>query len=166
MTSPSDPNDLPEAVSRRVDAARKFPQWTAPPDELVSDLLVSPERPSAPITKESAWTLDWEVTGVRSPGIQMESHRVLTQVFDDGELALTADPPAGDRGWQIRGTVWFRDPSRGPVSIVLLVEDHVVGSVSAQSGETFSLEEFLPPGWSVEVHLPNGKTLTIADQGA
>lgn len=167
MASDHDPDDLPEVVSRRVAEARRAPNWSSPPDDVVGGLLASPGRPPVPPSQDpqTEWKLDWEVTDVRSAAVGAGGPRLLTHVFEDGELALTADPPQGDHGWQIRGTVWIRDSSDGPVNLLLLVEDHVVVTATATSGEAFLLEEFLPPGWSLEVHLPNGKCVVVIDPG-
>ncbi|MEZ4651753.1 MAG: hypothetical protein R3E97_23745 [Candidatus Eisenbacteria bacterium] len=65
----------------------------------------------------------------------------------------------GDPRNDLAEIVW----SHGPDRDLPLTEDHVVAKAEAGSGETFEVTEVVPPGWTLEIRIPNGQTLTIVD---
>lgn len=165
MSESTDPKDLPDIIARRLTATRRGLAWTPAPDHLVDGLMAAPGRGTAPGSAEASRVLEWEASDVRGVASATPT-RVVARGFDDGEIAISAEPHGDDGGWAIRGTVWVRGVAAvdRPITVVLLLEDHVIAMRRTESGAVFEFEEFLPEGWSIEVHLPSGRAITIVDR--
>ena len=148
---------------RDVLKARRVSRWEAPPPGLVDRALKRPVEPAPPVPSRPR-RLEWEPLDVRGGALGTAgAARLSSRVFDEGEVGIVAVPPAGDGVWQIRGKVWIRGEDPGELRVTLVHEDHVIATTTTRSGADFELEEAVGPGWTLEIHLPSGRTLTFEE---
>ena len=158
--------DLPEDLRGLAESAKRVDSWATPPDDVLEAAISGAREDFAPAAGDEARDLDWAPADVRSEGAALEGEpRVLSRVTPTAEVGLVAVPPKGDGRWKIQGKIWLREPTGKRIEILLLHEDHVVASTSIESGGDFELDEFIADGWVLEIHLPDGETLTLTDPG-
>ncbi len=148
----------------RVQTARGVAQWGTPGaparrrarrlpgDQAVPGPIANPVR--IPVTPPD----------VRGAGTaSLDDARMVTRVFSWGEVGVLVSLPQGDDPWRIDGRVWLRSPHGKRVRLVLVHDDHVLGSTEADDGEPFCFQEMLPAGWSLEVHVPGQRPVVMED---
>jgi len=152
-------HDLPPDLLRRVEEARRTGAWTSPRAQVVERLL-SLSGEIAPAPAVAMGDLSRSGGDARAAALAVDSPEALvTRVFAEGELGLSAQRAEDGVGMVLRGRVWLRD---GGHSQVLLVHgDHVLAMAVCESGGEFRFDELEVPGWELEVHVSSGRVLRI-----
>jgi len=151
---------------REVHVARRVARWDSPPETAVWAALSRPAEP-APARPGRPRRVDWEPVDVRGVGLGATGlARVASQALRDGEVGIVAVPPGPEGRWRITGKVWTHGRPTATAEIVLVHDDHVVGVTRTGESGDFELEEVVGPGWSLEIHLPGGETVTLEEPGS
>lgn len=88
---------------------------------------------------------------------------VVTCPHDDADVTVSISPPDAEGRWRLSGRAWLLGAASGDVTLALVHEDHVLQTSTVADGEYFELEDVLPDGWHLEVHLPGGSSLRVDD---
>lgn len=158
-----DPCRASVALLRELRDAGRVITWSPPPDAIVERAAALPAGGSVPPVGDLEPS-SLEPAGVRGAGNVTEADaRIITRVFHDGEVGVLVLPPGGDGRCHIRGTMWLRS-LEGDIRVVLAHDEHAIAEVIVRSGQEFEIEEFVPSGWRLEFHLPNGRGLILDEK--
>jgi hypothetical protein len=147
------------------DGSGKGP-WEAPPAHAIGTARGAYLAPPSQRGQVTAITMSWSAPDVRStPGAVAEqtglSPRVAAGALEQAQISLMATPPDGEGLWRVHGTVWLRQPDPRAIRVSLFADDHELASVETHDGEAFTIDELLPPGWSLEIELPTGQCIQL-----
>jgi hypothetical protein len=147
-------------------AARRMKRWELPPDPLRARAARLPAQPRPPLRPRRFRELQWQPPDVRGQTLVAAPEPAsLNAVLATAELSVVVTPPTGDPFWSIEGRIWLREHTASTVDVVLSGEDHVIAHHTVSDGEFFRIREILPPGWELEVYLPNGGPVKLSDRG-
>ena len=154
--------------ARLLEDAGKHRVWVDPPadhTEAAASLPSSGQASMAPKPDAAASMVNWAAPDVRgtAPATVAGQPRTATHAFDAGEVTLMITPPQGNASWRIQGTVWLREPVTVPFRVFWVQGEHVVHALEATEGELFEMEEVVGAGWQIEIHLPDGSVLCVAE---
>ena len=154
---------MPDEVEELIARARRA-GWRAPRDDVVGALVEAssadpPISPVGPLLEVAE--RDGPPIGVRSGAAFPRSGRELYASFEGGEAACLIEEGSVLGSWLLRGTIWLSDPTPGPVRIDWIEDDHVLSSVTVQSGEPFRLEEVAGSSWHLELLLEDGRRYAL-----
>ncbi|HMB67999.1 MAG TPA: hypothetical protein VKU85_01765 [bacterium] len=148
---------------REVGTARRVSRWASPPEETVWSALNRPAEP-APRVPRRPRRAEWQPLDVRGGGLGATGEaRLASHALENAEVGIVAVPPGPDGRWRITGKVWVRGGQSVELEVVLIHDDHVVAVTRTTPAGEFELEEVVGPGWSLEVHLPDGTAVTLAE---
>ena len=88
---------------------------------------------------------------------------VVTCSHAQADLTVSIRPPDADGAWRVSGRAWLVERPGAPLVLALVHDDHVLSTIEVADGEYFELEEILPKGWHLEVHLAGGACLRVED---
>lgn len=146
--------------------ARRMERWELPPEPLRARAARLPSEPRPPRRPRRFHELHWQPADVRGQTLVAAPEPAsLNAVLATAELSVVATPPTADPFWSIEGRVWLRGQKASTVDVVLSREDHVIAHRTVTDGEFFRIREILPPGWELEVHLPDGGPVKLSDRG-
>ena len=155
------------AFLRGIEGARRVPRWAAPGARARTSARTLPGGASVPPPPRRAAAVAWPPSDVRGAGLlETGGARMVSHSTPEADLGVLAVPPRGNGPWRIEGRIWLARPATGSIRIVLVHDDHVFAARETEDGGRFTLEEVLPPGWTLEVHLPGGRTLLVKDPHA
>ncbi|MAF27202.1 MAG: hypothetical protein QF819_01310 [Gemmatimonadota bacterium] len=145
--------------------AKQAMKWVAPPERVRKLVERLPDGRLLPDLTAAARPLAWAPADVRGGGMGAAGQtRMVSRVVPEAEVGIMATPPKGDGRWRIQGKVWLRKEKPGDaVRIALIHQEHVIARADLPSGGDFVLDEAVGSGWTLEVHLPDGETLTLED---
>ncbi len=146
--------------------SRNQKQWTLPQAKTLDIASAFPRVAWAPTRSASPLQLYWAPSDVRAQTLTVSENRSLNEAIPGAEISIEATPPGETAFWTIEGCVWLHDESIPRAELVISHGEHVVVHTSVQSGEFFRIEEILPPGWELEVHLPDGRVLQLVDDNS
>jgi hypothetical protein len=94
--------------------------------------------------------------GVRTVSMApAETEQWITRSFPSGELGLHVGHATEPFGTVLRGRVWLEEG--GDCRVLLVHEDHVLADTRSGAEIEFRFEEFLIPGWVLEIHPDCGR---------
>jgi hypothetical protein len=151
---------------REVRTARRIARWDTPPESVVWPAMSRPAEPP-PRLPRRARRADWQPLDVRSGGLGATGEaRTASHALADGEVGIVAVPPGPEGRWRITGKVWRHGGPSGSADVVLAHADHVVAVTRTGAAGDFEMEEVVGPGWSLEIHFPDGPTVTLGEPGS
>lgn len=154
-----------EARPEDLDRAGRV-QWERPPQS-VRDRVRRPPAEELLADVEPIEVVSVTPDDVRAAETSLDEGEeiVISRSHEAADLTVSVQPPAEDGTWHISGRVWLTadvaDATR--IHVALVHDDHVLLTREAEDGEFFELEEVLPRGWQLEVHLPGGLCLRVDD---
>jgi len=140
---------LPAVPTKSKNQLRRIPRTITP-----APALGSPRR------------LRWTPADVRGSALASAPRgHILTQSSPEAEVSVVARPPGEDGHWHFDGRVWLHGAVERPVQVVLTQDDHVLSTIGLHDGGHFRLSDVVGRDWTLEIHLPSGRILTIGDPG-
>ena len=150
------------AVLRVVGPAVRVRTWARPPDQLRRAVRALAGSRTSPPEPRQVQRMQWEPAEVRAgTSVLPDTPRVVTRVFEEGELGLVAVPPLAGGRVRLQGRVWLRERAEGPIAVLLVDGEHVVAELAVGPDGFFELDEFVGPAWKLEVHVPGGRPLIV-----
>jgi hypothetical protein len=119
--------------------------------------ILSPARPAA----THVFTPD-DVRGAEDQ-LSQGQEVVVTRSHEAADFTVSIRPPDAEGVWRVGGRVWLLEESNQRLSAALMHGDHVLQSTRIVDGEYFELEDVLPRGWHLEIHLPEGVCVRVED---
>ncbi len=107
----------------------------------------------------------WRPKDIRGVDFAIESGpRMLNLSDPEAEVSIRVSPPTADVMWTFEGSIWLTTDAPDPtINLVLLLGDHVLELATARDGEEFVIRQVVGAGWTLEIHLPSGKSLVLED---
>lgn len=150
-----DPNLKPYEEAFSVD-------WESAPEELRQQAMRPPATPIPGAIDPSASRISLPAEDVRATLAAEGAGAMTTLRVGPVDVTVMLDPPAGGSVWTLRGRAWIPKGPRGPMRVLLSVEDHVVAEQELEHGGSFTFREILEGEPSLEFHLSDGRVATVS----